>query len=145
MYQVLELNPYLYPYQHYIDRRMALYRQTRDWLVAEDEKLSSVADMHEYYGIHRADGGWYYREWAPSALQIYLEGDFNDWNPTSHPLTRRGDGAWEIFLPGENALWDGCNLKTVVETFYDKKERLNGYIHYSCFVASRFRGNIQRA
>ena len=131
MYQVLELNPYLYPYQSYIDRRMDLYRQTRKWLVPDGEELSSIADMHEYYGFHRADGGWYYREWAPSACQLYLEGDFNDWNKTSHPLKRLGDGTWEIFLPGEDALWDGCNVKTVVDTFYDRKERLPIFTRYA--------------
>ena len=131
MYQVLELNPYLYPYQSYIDRRMELYRKTREWLAPDGEKLSSVADMHEYYGFHRADGGWYYREWAPSAEQLYLTGDFNRWNKRSHPLRRLGDGTWEIFLPGENALWDGCNVKVVVQTFYDRKERLPLFTRYA--------------
>ena len=131
MYQVLELNPYLYPYQSYIDRRMELYRKTREWLAPDGEKLSSVADMHEYYGFHRADGGWYYREWAPSAEQLYLTGDFNRWNKRSHPLRRLGDGTWEIFLPGENALWNGCNVKVVVQTFYDRKERLPLFTRYA--------------
>lgn len=33
----------------------------------------------------------------PAALQadrIYLVGDFNGWNQTSHPFARGGDGAW---------------------------------------------------
>jgi 1,4-alpha-glucan branching enzyme len=25
--------------------------------------------------------GWYYREWAPNADQLYLTGDFNGWGP----------------------------------------------------------------
>jgi 1,4-alpha-glucan branching enzyme len=33
--------------------------------------------------------------WADS---IYLVGDFNDWNYTSHPLGRGRDGAWSITL-----------------------------------------------
>ena len=131
MYQVLEFNPYLYPYQSYIERRMALYRQTRQWLVPDGEKLSSIANMHEYYGFHRADGGWYYREWAPSAERLNLIGDFNRWNKRSHPLHRLGDGTWEIFLPGEDALWDGCNVKVVVQTSYDRKERLPIFTRYA--------------
>jgi len=33
------------------------------------------------------------------ASQVHLIGDFNEWNPTSHPLTqRRADEVWEITL-----------------------------------------------
>jgi hypothetical protein len=32
----------------------------------------------------------------PSAESVYLVGDFNSWNPTSHPLRRREDGWWFI-------------------------------------------------
>jgi len=33
---------------------------------------------------------------APSAQSVYLAGDFNRWNPTSHPMRRRVDGWWFI-------------------------------------------------
>jgi 1,4-alpha-glucan branching enzyme len=33
---------------------------------------------------------------APSAESVYLVGDFNAWNPTSHPMRRRDDGLWFI-------------------------------------------------
>jgi hypothetical protein len=38
---------------------------------------------------------------APSAQSVYLVGDFNEWNPTSHPMRRRVDGCWfiEVQLP----------------------------------------------
>jgi len=31
---------------------------------------------------------------APNALSVYLIGDFNDWNRTSHPMERQTDGFW---------------------------------------------------
>ncbi|WCJ57887.1 isoamylase early set domain-containing protein [Fontisphaera persica] len=31
---------------------------------------------------------------APQAHSVTVCGDFNDWNPTSHPLKRMPDGAW---------------------------------------------------
>src|SRR5262245_5754979 len=31
---------------------------------------------------------------APDAKQVFLTGDFNDWDPTSHPMHRRPDGSW---------------------------------------------------
>jgi 1,4-alpha-glucan branching enzyme len=33
---------------------------------------------------------------APSAQSVYMVGDFNWWNPTSHPMRRREDGWWFI-------------------------------------------------
>ena len=34
----------------------------------------------------------------PRMKAIYLVGDFNDWNPTSHPLRRNGKGQWTLTL-----------------------------------------------
>jgi 1,4-alpha-glucan branching enzyme len=31
---------------------------------------------------------------APQAREVTLVGDFNDWNPHSHPLKHMPDGAW---------------------------------------------------
>jgi 1,4-alpha-glucan branching enzyme len=38
---------------------------------------------------------------ALNAQSVCLMGDFNGWNPTSHPLRRRVDGCWsiEVLLP----------------------------------------------
>jgi 1,4-alpha-glucan branching enzyme len=32
------------------------------------------------------------------AAQVHLVGDFNEWNPTSHPLRQRRGGDWTITL-----------------------------------------------
>ncbi len=31
---------------------------------------------------------------APHAKSVNLVGDFNEWNPTSHPMKKMPDGAW---------------------------------------------------
>ena len=115
MYRVLELNPQLTPFAGDIEARMYLYNTTKARLLSEGQTLKEFANGYRYYGFHHVDGGWYYREWAPSADQLYLEGEFNAWNPTSHPLTRLDDENWEIYLPGDDTLWHGCKVKTVVE------------------------------
>ena len=115
MYRVLELNPQLIPFAGDIEARMYIYNTTKARLLSEGQTLKEFANGYRYYGFHHVDGGWYYREWAPSADQLYLEGEFNAWNPTSHPLTRLDDENWEIYLPGDDALWNGCKVKTVVE------------------------------
>jgi len=35
---------------------------------------------------------------APEAKEVFVAGTFNDWNPTSHPLKRTGDGHWALTL-----------------------------------------------
>lgn len=36
---------------------------------------------------------------APQAKSVFLVGDFNDWNPQSHPMRRRVDGWWYLEVP----------------------------------------------
>ncbi len=31
---------------------------------------------------------------APGAQRVTLMGDFNDWDPSAHPMKRQPDGAW---------------------------------------------------
>ncbi|MBQ7802183.1 MAG: alpha amylase C-terminal domain-containing protein [Oscillospiraceae bacterium] len=128
MYKILELNPQLQPFAGDIDLRMFLYRATKQRILAEGQTLNEFANAHEYFGIHHVDGGWVYREWAPSAYQLYLEGEFNNWNKTSHPLKNIGNGNWELFLEGDDALWEGCKVKTVVDANMTRTEHLPLYI-----------------
>ena len=127
MYKILKLNPQLEPFAGDIDLRMDLYNQTKNRLLAKGQKLVDFANGHEYFGIHHVDGGWVYREWAPSAYQLYLTGDFNGWNLTSHPLTKLEHGNWELFLPGDDALWEGCKVKTVVDANLQRTEHIPLY------------------
>ena len=41
--------------------------------------LSDFATGHLYFGLHKLAKGWVFREWAPNATDIYLIGDFNNW------------------------------------------------------------------
>ena len=127
MYRLMELNPQLQNFAGDIDLRMFLYRATKDRILAPGQTLNDFANAHDYYGFHHVDGGWYYREWAPSAYQLYLEGEFNGWSQTSHPLKPVGDGNWELYLEGDDALWDGCKVKTVVDYNLTRTEHLPLY------------------
>ncbi|MCS7203583.1 MAG: 1,4-alpha-glucan branching protein GlgB [Thermodesulfovibrio sp.] len=61
---------------------------------------------YEKLGAHilEVDGitGTYFALWAPNAQEVYVIGDFNNWNKYSHPLALRWDGSgiWEGFIPG---------------------------------------------
>ena len=115
MYKILEYNPQLAPFSKDIDLRMANLERVTRQILGENGSLIDFANAHMYYGIHRMEDGWVYREWAPAAQELYLTGEFNNWNRTSHPLTSLGNGSWEIFLPGKKTLWNGCKVKTIVK------------------------------
>ena len=127
MYRILELNPQLGNFSGDIDLRISMYRSTKERLLSEEQTLNDFANGHRYYGFHHVDGGWYYREWAPSADQLYLEGEFNSWNKTSHPMAKIDNENWELFLPGDGALWHGCKVKTVVDYKGSRTEHLPLY------------------
>lgn len=127
MYRILELNPQLKDFAGDIDLRMSCYENTKKRLLPDGGNLNDFANAYDYYGIHHVDGGWVYREWAPSAYQLYLEGEFNGWNQTSHPLTKLENGNWELFLEGDDALWDGCKVKTVVDANLTRTEHIPLY------------------
>ena len=126
-HKLIEFDGNLAPYQKDLDLRMENYIRKRNELLLPWQTLADFANGHAYFGFHKTPHGWYYREWAPSAYQLYLEGEFNGWNQTSHPLHRIGDGNWEIFLEGENALWDGCKVKTVVDANLTRTEHIPLY------------------
>ena len=125
MYRILELNPQLKPFAHDIELRMELYRSTKNRLLGGGRMtLKDFANAHHFFGIHHLAGKWVYRDWAPSAYQLYFTGEFNDWSQTSHPMTRLPNGAWEITLEGDNALWAGCKVKTVVDANMQRTEHI---------------------
>ena len=127
MHRILELNPQLLDFAGDINLRMKLYEDTKKRLLPAGMTLLDFANAHHYFGFHHVEGGWYYREWAPSAYQLYLEGEFNGWNQTSHPLKNIGNGTWEIFLEGDGALWEGCRVKTVVDANMTRTEHIPLY------------------
>ena len=61
--------------------------------------------LYEKLGAHpmNVDGmeGTYFAVWAPNARQVFVIGEFNGWDRSSHPLRSRGQsGIWEGFIPG---------------------------------------------
>lgn len=68
-------------------------------------KEGSHIQLYEKLGSHvistdEADGT-YFAVWAPNAKSVSVIGDFNEWNPESHPLGVRWDGSgiFEGFIP----------------------------------------------
>jgi 1,4-alpha-glucan branching enzyme len=102
--KILEIDPWLMPHRKDIETRLERYSEVKKILLGKKTGFRDFANGHKYFGFHKTDDGWYYREWAPSADSLSLIGDFNSWNRTSHMLERKDGGVWEIFIPGKDAL-----------------------------------------
>ena len=122
-----EKDPYLEDYLG--DVRMHLDRfNSQRWKLAQDRDLSEVTNGYMYFGFHRTDNGWVFREWLPGADKVWLYGDFNNWSESSNPLNYIGDGVWEICFDGRNALKHGQFVKLLVEKNGSRFERIPAYI-----------------
>lgn len=106
-----DIDPFLQTYKTDIEYRMQAFQRTKKQLLASETSLSSFANGHLYFGFHRQENGWAYREWAPNAQAIALIGDFNDWNRMSHRLVQIAEGIWEIFISGIHSLPHGSKVK----------------------------------
>ena len=69
----------------------------------------------DYMGVHRVEGGYLFRVWAPRATRVFAVGTFNRWEDTL-PMTRTTKGGiWEAFLP-ESHFSEGMLYKFKLET-----------------------------
>ena len=110
-YQITEIDPWLAPHAGDIELRMNRFKEKRWQLVGDAGALTDFANGHLYFGFHRTEDGWVFREWLPGADEVFLFGDFNEWDKESHPLERGENGVWEICLKGKDALKNGQFIK----------------------------------
>lgn len=129
-WKILEYDPYLKPYENDINLRMENYLRKRSELAEDGGSLYEFAGAHKYFGFHRENGTWVYREWAPGADAMFLMGDMNGWDKSSLPMKNIGSGVFEIRLDDENALYSGCKVKAVIEKDGAKHERIPLYAEY---------------
>ena len=114
-YKILEIDSLLGRYyERDINLRMENYHRMKNELLDEGQTLSDFANGANYFGIHRTETGWVYREWAPAAEAMFLMGDFNQWNREANPMNYIGNGVFEVYLDGTQTLWNGCKIKAVV-------------------------------
>lgn len=128
-YKILSIDPFLKPYESDIELRMKRHADTRQRLLGDKADLVSFANGYLYYGFHRTEDGWVFREWAPGADAIHLIGEFNGWDRTSHPLTRLEGGVWEIVIPGTDAIAHNSRVLLEITRGDEKFDRIPSYIH----------------
>ncbi|MGN0846085.1 MAG: alpha amylase C-terminal domain-containing protein [Kiritimatiellia bacterium] len=94
-------DPYLAPYADAIWGRAAHAEARARELTGGVGSLADWASAHEYYGLHRMEAGWVFREWAPNATEMWLVGDFSEWRRLPRFKLARvpGTDVWEGRFP----------------------------------------------
>lgn len=98
--------PGRYEETHFIRTDLPVWNYT---MLSDEDVLNFQNGTHyrlyEKFGSHAIrvmeQPGMYFCVWAPNATEVYVIGNFNNWQPGSHPLQPRWDksGIWEGFIP----------------------------------------------
>ena len=92
---------WLQPVEEEINRRHSMYESRLKEIENAAGTIVDYANGHRFFGWQYDDvmNGWWFREWLPEAKDVYIFGDFNNWQRTELRLQRTKDGVWSIFLP----------------------------------------------
>ena len=120
-------DPWLSPFIEIIEGRYTQCIKKESELTMQGS-LCDFAMGHHYYGLHRGEDSWIFREWAPNATDILMVGAFNNWEVKDGFRLNRinADGDWEIILPGD-ALSNGDLYKFIIYWKDGMGERLPSY------------------
>lgn len=101
MLKLIKNDPWLEPFEEAIEGRHTYIKSKEKELTGDGKmSLSDFADGYLYFGLHKTDKTWVFREWAPNATEIYLIGTFNNWQKQDKfRLKRKDNGEWETELP----------------------------------------------
>jgi 1,4-alpha-glucan branching enzyme len=96
--------------------------------LARNGSLCDFAMGHYYYGMHRRNDCWVFREWAPNAKSMFLTGVFTGWKEKKEFMLKRINemGDWEIILPLEY-LHHGDLYKLSIHWEGGRGERIPSY------------------
>ncbi len=125
--KIVKDDPWLEPYSPIINARAKSVLNLKDKLTSNYKSLKEFASGHLYYGLHKTNSNWVFREWAPNATEIYLIGDFNNWEQNiDFRLKKVKDGNWELMLPLEK-INKGDKFKLFIKWRTGFGERLPSY------------------
>ena len=128
--KILQIDKNLVNYRQDIDLRVSNLERKLSELLSPGQTLADFANGHHFFGFHRTEDGWFYREWAPAAQEMFLTGDFCSWDRYRHPMTRRENGVFELFLPGKDALQNGQRVRAIVIHDGQELERIPLYAQF---------------
>jgi len=125
--KIIKNDPWLEPYAEAIEGRHNDAVNKEKELTGESGSLDVFANAHNYFGLHRTEKGWVFREFAPNAREIILIGDFSRWKEyLKYRLKPKGGGVWELRLPAD-AIHHGDLYKMIVRWDGGEGERIPAY------------------
>ncbi|WP_455085713.1 alpha amylase C-terminal domain-containing protein [Prevotella nigrescens] len=99
---IVKNDSYLVPFNEAIcGRHNHAVERIKELTFEGKQTLSDFANGYNYYGLHKTNGKWIFREWAPNATNLYLIGDFNNWERSREYQCKRIEGTagdWELIL-----------------------------------------------
>ena len=128
--KILQIDKNLLNYRDDIDLRVNNLNRKLSQLLAPWQSLADFANGHRFFGFHQTEDGWFYREWAPAAQEMFLTGDFCGWDRYRYPMTRKENGVFELFLPGRDALQNGQRVRAIVIHDGRELERIPLYAQF---------------
>jgi len=97
---VIEDDASLKQYEHDINLRQLKYKSWMERFAGESGSFLDFTRSYNLFGLNlNKNGNLEYREWAPSARELSLFGDFNGWNRDSHKCAKDDFGVWTLVLP----------------------------------------------
>ena len=97
MLELIKKDPYLKDYSDIILKRLNKSKILEKKLLFNTNSLQEFANGHLYFGLHKNKNGYTFREWAPNATEIFLIGEFSDWQERKEfKLKRINNGNWEL-------------------------------------------------
>jgi len=78
--KLVKNDPYLEPFSDKIKYRIE-NAQKKEKEISGEKTLVDFANAHLFYGLHKIEGGYFYKDWLPNANEVYIIGDFSDWKP----------------------------------------------------------------
>ena len=132
---LVQNDPWLSPYVKDISDRLDRFEARKKDIESNYGSVEKFAEGYLYFGFNYdpKSKGWWYREWAPAAKGLFLVGDFNGWDKSSHPLKKNNKGVWEIFLSDKDyskRLVHESAVKVHVVTKQGGRDRIPAYIRY---------------
>jgi len=133
---LIDTDVWLEPYRQDLKNRHAVLQSKLQEIIDSNKSLQNFANAYTYFGFNLGTSGGqkgiWYREWAPKALGLSLIGDFNNWDPQTHKLTKDSKGVWSVFLP-EDTLGTESKVKVQVAHNKGNVDKIPAYIKQVIF------------
>lgn len=97
---LIDYDNWLSPYSLQIESRYNYYKHRLNEIEKRWKSLDDISSAYKYFGLHKNSDNWVLREWAPNANNIFLVGNFSNWQPLDKFKFKSLDnGIWELEIP----------------------------------------------